>query len=356
MSKLVLAEYIWLDGVAPTAGLRSKARVVEVADELSLETFPEWSFDGSSTEQAAGEDSDCILRPVRFVADPIRRDGSQIVLCEVLNADHTIHSSNTRAKLRAALSAGGDKENPWLGFEQEYTLFKDGRPLGWPEEGEPAAQGPYYCGNGGSKVFGRDLVEEHAKACMQAGLMFYGINAEVMPGQWEFQIGYRGVKGEVGDALTVTDDMQIARYLLDRLSENHGITVSLDNKPIKGDWNGAGMHTNFSTDATRNPNGGMQAIHAAVEALAANHDAHVRNYGHKLDERLTGDHETCDINTFKSGVANRGASIRIPRPVEINGYGYLEDRRPGANSCPYMVAACLIASICGDEGLLELVA
>jgi len=358
MSKLSFAEYIWLDGSQPTQGIRSKTRVVEVPDHPTPTDFPSWSFDGSSTEQAEGSDSDCLLEPVRVVDDPLRGPGNFLVLCEVFNADGTAHATNRRFSLRSVLQASGPEIDAWLGFEQEYTLIRDGRPLGFPKDGFPAPQGPYYCGVGTDRVFGRDLVEAHAKACMDAGLMFYGINAEVMPGQWEFQIGYRGLEGESGNALTVCDHMWIARWLLNRMSEQFDVEVSLDNKPVEGDWNGTGMHTNLSTAYTRDTRYGLDSINVAIKRLEARHDAHIRNYGAGLDQRLTGLHETCDINTFRSGVAHRGASIRIPQPVALKGYGYLEDRRPGANADPYRVAVCLIATICDVEddlvdGLLD---
>lgn len=347
MNKTAFAEYIWVDGSKPTQGLRSKARIIQVGDDANVSDFPDWNFDGSSTGQAAGNDSDCILKPVRVVRDPVRFGDSYLILCEVLNADGAPHRSNHREALCAALDAGGEASDPWIGFEQEYTMFRGGRPLGWPEQGFPGAQGPYYCGVGTGRIFGRDLVEEHAALCNEAGLMFYGINAEVMPGQWEFQIGYRGIEGESGDVLTVCDDLMIARWLLHRLGENHDIEISFANKPIEGDWNGAGMHTNFSTSQTRDPRTGMAAIRAAVDALSFQHDSHIGHYGDGLEKRLTGEHETCDISTFRSGVADRGASIRIPQPVSLKGYGYLEDRRPGANADPYIVATCLVTAITG---------
>jgi glutamine synthetase len=346
MSTHSFAEYIWLDGGRPTQSIRSKARVVEVPANPEPEDFPEWSFDGSSTEQAVGEDSDCLLAPVRVARDTLRGDGHFLVLCEVLNPDGSPHESNQRATLRRVLDAAGADVEPWVGFEQEYTIYRDGRPLGFPANGYPGPQGPYYCGIGADRAYGRELVESHAKACVEAGLMFYGINAEVMPGQWEFQVGYRGIDGETGDALKIADHLWLARYLLQRLGEDQGLTVSFDNKPVSGDWNGAGLHTNFSTAATRDPAHGLDAIHAAIDALSQRHANHIRDYGAGLGARLTGLHETCDINTFKSGIAHRGASIRIPQPVAIKGSGYFEDRRPGANADPYLVAACLVASVC----------
>ena len=355
MSEFTLAEYIWLDGAVPTRYLRSKARVVNVGENPSIEDFPEWSFDGSSTNQAAGNDSDCILQPVYAIEDPIRGAGNFLVMCEVNNPDGTPHESNSRAQLREILDAGGDKLEAWLGFEQEYTMFKNGRPLGWPKDGGyPAPQGPYYCGVGADEVFGREVAEAHAELCLQTELMFYGINAEVMPGQWEFQIGFRGDENEPADALKLCDQTWLARWLLYRVGEEFDIGVSIANKPIKGDWNGAGMHTNFSTKDTRDKSKGKQAIDDAVEALSKKHEDHIYLYGAGLSERLTGLHETCDISTFKAGTADRGCSIRIPQPVALKGYGYFEDRRPGANADPYLVAARLIATVAGvDEALFK---
>ena len=341
------AEYIWLDGAAPVQRLRSKSRIVALSGkEPVIETFPEWSFDGSSTYQASGNDSDLLLRPVSCIKDPLRGEGNSLVLCEVFNADGTPHTTNTRAHLRRILDAGVAKEEPWIGFEQEYTLLKGDKPLGFPEDGYPAPQGPYYCGVGGDAVFGRPVVEAHTRACIEAGIMIYGINAEVLPGQWEFQIGYRGINGETADPLTVSDHLYFARYLLLRIAEGFGVVPTFAAKPVKGDWNGSGMHSNFSTLRMRNVEAGLQEIHRAITSLGAKHDEHIAVYGDGLAERLTGLHETCSMHEFRQGVADRGASVRIPRHVAAQGYGYLEDRRPAANADPYLVSARILETVC----------
>ncbi len=341
------ATYIWHDGTEPTQTLRSKTRIIKHPEgEITINDFPEWGYDGSSTNQSIGEDSDLVLEPVSFVSDPVLKGDNYLVLCEVLNPDGTPHPTNKRAILRNILENGGAEHEPWFGFEQEYTLFKGSQPLGWPERGYPAPQGPFYCGVGADEVFGRDLVEAHTQACLEAGLMIFGINAEVMPGQWEYQIGYRGIEGESADALTVCDHLWLARWLLYRLGEDYGISATLDPKPVKGDWNGAGKHTNFSTKDMRDPKIGLKAIDAAIKVLGERHSDHIKVYGHGLEERLTGKHETAHISNFSAGVSDRGASIRIPRAVANKGYGYLEDRRPGANANPYEVAAILIQTIC----------
>lgn len=342
---LTTAEYLWIDGAKPTQRIRAKTRVVQAGLGLDPSSFPEWGFDGSSTNQATGHDSDVIIRPVRVVTNPLK-EGGYLVLCETYDPEGLPHPTNTRARLRATLEAGGAQQDPWVGFEQEYTLFDGGAPLGFPEKGYPEPQGPYYCGVGADRAFGREVAEAHAKACIEAGLMIYGINAEVMAGQWEFQIGHRGMEGESADPLTVSDHLWIARWLLHRIAEDFGIVASFANKPVSGDWNGAGNHTNFSTRAMREI-GGLDAIQTAIVALRRRHEVHIAEYGAGLGDRLTGLHETCSIDEFRDGVADRGASIRIPRQVAERGRGYMEDRRPGANSDPYRVCALLIETICG---------
>ncbi len=334
----IMAEYIWLDGQTPTAKMRSKTKILERAVSR-VEDLPEWGFDGSSTEQAEGSSSDCLLKPVKFIKDPVRGGDNILVLCEVFNADGTVHVSNRRAHLRELAEMYRDQE-AWFGIEQEYTFFDGAKPLGWPDHGFPAPQGGYYCGVGADEVFGRIIVEEHMKACLEADLALSGINAEVMPGQWEFQIGPVG-------PLEVSDQIWLARWLLYRIAEKHGVTATLYPKPVKGDWNGAGAHTNFSTKAMRQP-GGISIINQACEKLGRRHKEHIAVYGAHNEERLTGLHETCSINDFRYGVSDRGASIRIPMDTDKKGMGYLEDRRPAANMDPYQVTAALMKTVCGS--------
>ncbi|MFW6310569.1 MAG: glutamine synthetase beta-grasp domain-containing protein, partial [Prolixibacteraceae bacterium] len=235
-------EYIWLDGTEPTQRLRGKTRI---AKDFSgdLKDCPVWNFDGSSTYQATGDKSDCLLKPVAIYPDPDRKN-AYIVMTEVLNADGTPHKTNGRAHIEI------DEEDGdfWFGFEQEYFLYdpQTRLPLGFPAGGFPVPQGPYYCGVGGSRVFGRQIVEEHLDLCIEAGLNVEGINAEVAAGQWEFQIFAKG-------AHNAGDQIWVARYLLERTAEKYGIDVEWHPKPLGKDldWNGSGMHANFSNGLMR---------------------------------------------------------------------------------------------------------
>ncbi len=339
MESYTKAQYIWLDGTVPTQKLRGKTRIIE-KQVTSLADLPDWGFDGSSTNQADGNDSDCLLKPVSYMPDPTRMGDGIIVMCEVYNADGTVHSTNHRAKLRDLAEKCEDQE-PWFGIEQEYTFFDGIKPLGWPDNGFPAPQGGYYCGVGSDEVYGRDIVEDHLEACLTAGIRISGINAEVMPGQWEFQVGPLG-------PLEVSDQLWISRWLLYKLGEEYGVSATLDPKPVKGDWNGAGAHTNFSTKAMRTE-GGLAIIENACEKLAKKHSEHIAVYGAANEERLTGLHETCSISEFRYGVSDRGASVRIPMQTKNDGYGYLEDRRPSANMDPYQVCSMLLETICVED-------
>lgn len=329
------AEYLWIDGSVPTSEIRSKTKILEDGAEPGI-----WGYDGSSTNQAPGDQSDVVLKPVFQCPDPIRGGNDILVMCETFDPkDMSPLPTNTRAKAREVFDTYGDQE-PWFGLEQEYTMLDVGTgwPAGFPQGGFPGPQGPYYCGVGALKIHGRDIIEEHTTLCMEAGLAISGTNAEVMPGQWEFQIG-------PVDTLAVGDHLWVARYLLFRMGEKYNIEISLDAKPMKGDWNGAGMHTNFSTIAMRE---GYDPIIMAAEALGQEGmvDKHLAGYGVGIEDRLTGEHETQRFDMFSYGVSDRGASVRIPWQVEQDKKGYIEDRRPNANADPYVVAGLITETCC----------
>jgi glutamine synthetase len=332
---LVKLEYIWLDGYKPTQSLRSKTKIVKAEDfDGTLASLGMWSFDGSSTEQAPGGSSDCLLKPVYMVNDPQRKN-AYLVMCEVLNADGTAHESNGRATIE------DDDNDFWFGFEQEYFLWdpRTNKPLGFPEGGYPGPQGPYYCSVGANNAFGRDIVEEHLDAIIEAGLNVEGINAEVAAGQWEFQIFAKGAK-EAGDQIW------IARYLLERIGEKYGVAVNWHCKPLgKLDWNGSGMHANFSNTTLRTC-GSKEMYDKICEAFRPVVKEHIEVYGADNHLRLTGKHETASIHDFSYGVSDRGASIRIPVFTVNKGWkGYLEDRRPNSAADPYKVAARIIKTV-----------
>jgi glutamine synthetase len=324
-------EYIWLDGYTPEPNLRSKTKVINFTKEdFTISDIPMWTFDGSSTKQAEGIDSDCLLKPVKMIKDPQRKNG-YLVLCEVLNPDETPHISNTRSKIT-------DDSNLWLGFEQEFFIYKKGLPLGHSEV-SLRPQGEYYCGIGHENVSGRDIIEHHLDVCISAGLNMTGINAEVALGQWEYQVMGKGT-------LEACDQLIISRYLLNRLSETYGVSIEYHPKPLGNtDWNGSGMHTNFSTKLMREE-GGKELFDEIFRVLKSNHQKHIEVYGSDNDKRLTGKHETQSIDKFSWGVSDRGASIRIPQSTVKNGWrGYLEDRRPASNACPYKIAKQLTESL-----------
>jgi len=331
MAKALKFEYIWLDGYKPEPNLRSKTKVIRM-DEYNgeVDVLPEWSFDGSSTQQAKGNFSDCLLRPVAVYPDAARRN-AYLVVCEVYNADGTPHASNSRAKIE-----NNDKDF-WFGFEQEYVIEYNGKPIGFPEGGYPEPQGPYYCAVGDGNVSGREMVEEHLDICLDAGIDLTGINAEVLLGQWEYQVFSKGAK-------TAGDDVIVTRYLLSRISEHYGVKINLHPKPVQGDWNGSGMHCNFSNGAMRNE-GGKEMFEAICESFRPLHNKHMAVYGSDNDKRLTGLHETQAMDKFSYGVSDRGASIRIPVSTAQNWKGYLEDRRPASNADPYLVAGRVLKTV-----------
>jgi len=331
----VLLEYVWLDGYK-SPNLRSKVKVVELDEDRAptLSDCPTWNFDGSSTEQAPGHSSECLMEPVRLY---FWDEGHYLVLCEVQNGDGTPHESNRRALLREeqnTFEAGGF----WWGFEQEYFITQDFIPLGFPKGGYPRAQGLYYCGVGGNQVRGRELVERHLLKCLEMGIELTGTNAEVAVGQWEYQCFAK-------DTLKACDDLWISRYVLYRLAEEYKADINIQPKPVHGDWNGSGCHTNFSNNAMRDT-GGKAYFEGIFERMGAAHATHILAYGENNEQRLTGLHETQHIDQFSWGVGDRGASIRVPTVVEKDGWvGYLEDRRPASNCDPYRVSRLIVKAV-----------
>jgi len=336
--------YVWIDGSGRTLRCKTKTVYKEPKEASDL---PKWNFDGSSTNQASGTNSDVFLIPVALFDDPFRGKPNKMVLCDTYTFDDQPTCSNHRKTCLEVMNTEAVKNaHPWFGLEQEYTLMAaDKNPLGWPKMGYPGPQGPYYCGVGCGKVFGREIMEAHYRACLYAGVKIAGENAEVMPSQWEFQIG-------PCEGIDMGDHLWMARFILERVSEDFNVIVSFDPKPIPGDWNGAGCHTNYSTAPMREE-GGMQEIMSAINKLSQRHSYHIRKYdpsgGLDNARRLTGLHETADISQFSYGVASRNSSIRIPRQCEEDGKGYLEDRRPSSNCDPYVVTEAIVRTTVLDE-------
>lgn len=347
----VTAEYVWVGGGGSDSDLRSKTRVLDHMPAAPSDV-PEWNFDGSSTGQAPGNDSEVTLRPVAIFADPfavavaVPSNGNRnvvrgvLVLCECVLPDGRPAASNHRTTCHERMQECA-AHAPWFGIEQEYTLFEsDGHtPLGWPHGGFPRPQGPYYCGVGTDRAYGRRIKDAHCRACLAAGVKLCGTNAEVMPSQWEYQIGpCQGI--DAGDHLLMS------RYIMHRVCEDHGVVCSFDPKPVDGDWNGAGCHVNYSTASMRGDdndnNDGMKAVLSAISRMAMRHTEHMRVYGSGNERRMTGLHETASYDAFSYGVADRGASVRIPRATETAKRGYLEDRRPASNADPYAVTGELV--------------
>ena len=337
-----LLEYVWMD---LNGNLRSKIKVNTGKTITTIEAnqCPMWNFDGSSTGQVlSGTISDVIISPVRIYDNPLLNFNSKIVLCECLNTDLTPHETNTRYQC-VKTSAVFEKFHCLFGIEQEYTILqRNGQPYKWLKMLEPGlgGQGPYYCSIGGDRSFGREIADEHLFACLQAGINIYGTNAEVMPSQWEFQIG-------TCNMLTVSDDLLVSRFLLHKITEKYNCSVSFYPKLFE-EWNGSGGHTNFSTLEMREDNG-LKYIINACEKLSHKHVEHINVYGIDNDKRLTGKHETSSIHTFSWGKQNRNCSVRIPLQVCIDNCGYLEDRRPASNMDPYLVTEIMVRTICSDK-------
>jgi glutamine synthetase len=342
----VKLEYVWLDGYKPEPNLRSKVKIVDyesIKNVVQVGKLPVWNFDGSSTNQADTGNSDRILKPVRVYTNygfPLE-NSTVYVLCEVMDSDGKPHESNMRAKLNE------EEEGLWFGFEQEYFIREEinGNILGH-KRNILKGQGEYYCGVG-HNVVGRDFVEEHLDMCLEHGIDITGTNAEVALGQWEYQVFSKGkLKGG--------DDLWMSRYFLYKISEKYNYHIDLHPKPLThGEWNGSGLHTNFSNNKMRNE-GGYEYFLSIFNSFASRHEDHIKAYGSNNHLRLTGGFETQAIDKFSWGVSDRGASIRVPQDTAKNWKGYVEDRRPGSNADPYKIIREVSKSLDTAEEILEI--
>ena len=342
----VKLEYVWIDGYKPEPNLRSKVKIVEyesIKDAVQVGKLPVWNFDGSSTNQADTGNSDRLLNPVRIYTRnnfPLK-NSTVYVLCEVLNPDGSPHDTNKRAKLNE------EQEDLWFGFEQEYFIREEinGTILGH-KRNILKGQGEYYCGVG-HNVVGRDFVEEHLDICLEYGINITGTNAEVALGQWEYQVFSKGkLKGG--------DDLWMSRYLLYKISEKYGYHIDIHPKPLThGEWNGSGLHTNFSDDRMRNE-GGYKFFESIFNSFGSRHEDHIKAYGSNNNLRLTGEYETQSIDKFSWGISDRGASIRVPQETAKEWKGYVEDRRPGSNADPYKIIKEIVTSLKTAEQIYEM--
>lgn len=344
-----IVEYVWIGGTG--YDIRSKAKTYD-GKINSIKDLDEWNYDGSSTFQATTESSEVLIRPVALFNDPFRKGDNKIALCTTYHVDGKPTNTNFRHFAEKIFSQGTEEHEPWFGIEQEYVMLKAhgtslAYPLGWPLGGFPTAQGPFYCSVGAKFCHGREVMDAHYRACLYAGVKIFGTNSEVMPGQWEFQIG-------TCNGIEIADHLWMARYLLYKVGEFFEVDVSFHPKPVLGDWNGSGAHTNYSTNGTRNDTD-MKVINDHMDRLERTHTRLIGMYGENNHLRLTGKHETSSIENFIKGVANRAASIRIPRTTEKSGKGYYEDRRPSANMDPYVICSSIYSVTClNNYGLDDL--
>lgn len=335
-----LAEYIWLGG---NGELRSKIKVLPRfrggdCCGPGLNAYPEWNFDGSSTGQASGLNSELKLKPVRVFKNPFSLGGN-LVLCETFDKNDTPLSTNSRnAAANMFQTEQAIREKPWYGIEQEYFIMGDKFQKHIHEAGP---QGQYYCSVGSQNAIYREVAEHHLQACIKAGLKVSGINAEVAPCQWEYQIGpCLGI--EAGDQLW------ISRWIMERVSEIHNVKIIWKPKPFTF-INGSGCHTNFSTESMREPQVGLEVIYKAIEKLKNKHKEHMQEYGSGNELRMSGKYETAKFDKFsfdREKPVDRGASVRIGYETLAQKGGYFEDRRPASSMDPYKVTARMFKTIC----------
>lgn len=358
-----IAEYIWLDS---SDNIHSKSRTIEIecTEEdarsgkamsiiLNTKTYKDWNYDGSSTGDAVGHDSEIIIKPVAVYPDPFRKLPNVLLLCDTYLPDNSPTSFNTRHSSLKIFNQY-KSEKPWFGLEQEFFIMV-GKSSFWRSDkscvpygtkkgslNDEQPQGQYYCSVGYQNAFGRKITEKAYHLALEANVKCSGMNSEVAPGQWEIQVG-------PCEGISAGDNLILLRYILQRVGEQEEVQITLHPKPIeKGEWNGSGCHTNFSTQKMRAV-GGYDHIITAIGKLRDKHLEHMGVYGKDNELRCSGKLETSDYQTFSYGVADRGASIRIPRETERLRTGYFEDRRPASNMDPYLVTSKILETVMGDE-------
>ena len=362
-----ILEYIWIDG---RGNLRSKYRTAypkfKSCTDGGYNYIPveDWNCDGSSTHQTSTEDSEIsevTLIPVAHYASPFFEPGRAfLILCHTYRTDGRPTETNFRHDAANVFETSTSHYlDPWFSIKQDYFIMHpqgtqvSDKPLLFSQHEEaaprasscrfvPEPQGDYYCGVGTQTVLLRKLAEKHYEYCLIVGIKISGINAEVAPNQWKFQIG-------PCSAISVGDELWVARYILQKLGEDFGVFISFKPKPIPNQWNGGGLHTNFSTEESRDSKhqSGLKCIYKYIDRLSKKHAEHIRVYGDNTQRFVGGGPcETSDYHTFSYAVGDRGASIRIPTSALKAGCGYLEDRRPASDADPYRVIAAIFTTAC----------
>ena len=374
-SNKYILTYVWLDNAN---GFRSKTRTMrfnEYDNEHRHLKVPKWNYDGSSTGQADGHDSEVNIVPCCVLHDPfMEKSGYQsyLVFCKTYDKFNEPLKNNNRHNAELVFQHEGViAEKPWFGMEQEYYILSTNSYVNITQSKEHATlypflqendlklrvqnntetaqtngQGQYYCSTGFGNAFFRDIIDEHYIKCLDAGIEIFGHNLEVGACQGEFQIG-------TCEGIHIGDHLWMARYIMERIAETRGVIISWEPKPLGDtDWNGSGCHTNFSTEKMRS-NGGLEVIEQAMNKLEPLQKLHMDAYGEGNELRMTGNHETSDWRKFTYGVASRDTSVRIGNETQKSGKGYFEDRRPSSNCDPYLVASRLVRTICLDEDVVN---
>jgi glutamine synthetase len=323
----------------------TKVKTIELKNtyapiKLTLADIPIWSFDGSSTGHivptSSNANTEVILSPVKLYDHPFPTESIKyLVLCDTYDINSVPNKFSTRANVINTFLTNSNLI-PWYGLEQEYVFMNalnDGiygwdmtNPALWPQQND------HYCGLSIYCKKLRPIVEDHYNRCLKIGINISGFNAEVMPSQWEFQIG-----PSVG--IDAADDLVTARYILERLAESNDLYINYHPKPLPN-YNGSGCHHNFSTTQTRQLNADTcRAFYSLLfEKFNAKHEETMKYYGANNTLRLTGIHETSNMTNFTYDIGTRHTSIRVP----VNTYTYFEDRRPAASIDPYISTWALL--------------